>query len=554
MHLHDSIVDAEQPEYAHAVLTAELDLQPAARHEVLKLASQFSAYGRIVGVNIVGSLLTKNYTDTSDLDVNIELVAYEERVGLENARRFAFAQADSVFLPGTKHPVNFFVEPVLDPEKHDAIYDVLRDKWAKQVKVKPVNIEHYWGVFQDFVKTINADKAELIDDVLKFDELLELDDVSRSELTKRLEAQLEEIDADVKKLAGTYGVLHGLRRSSFSKEMSVAEIKQYQIKNKLPANVLYKLLQRYSYIQFLQRVKQVLKAAGGSIDTEQDVELVKTAIGVEEAIDELVEASKRVDGYRGAVNPKSLISRAMPARGDQEHVDLFPHNELTGDNRWSYAKGSSVIHWWFTPPTGYKDSAVDCLRSMGVDVNSITHRVMINRAFQESSSTEGGPKWDRVRGMGAVPNQQTIDYFGFTKEMSPDRFLSLVPPRDADEGTERVLAGVKSGKPVGPPFLQVKWEAKGKQWQVYDHEGRGRCKAVREIYGNIMIPVDIFPSGMRARDLTPEMINAPFRAQPTESVESIIDEMTGAGAAGGYDMPLGATPYWKRRKRRKLRK
>ena len=287
--------------------------------------------------------------------------------------------------------------------------------------------------------------------------------------------------------------------------------------------------------------------------------------------------------------------------------------------------------------------------------------------------------WDRKDGMGAVPNQQTIDYFGFTKEMSPDRFLSLVPPRDDDEGTDRVLAGAQEGKAIGPPFLQVEWDAKKKQWQVLDHEGRGRCKAIRKLYGNIMIPVDMFPSGgMRARDLTPEMINAPIRRQhwkplprvyrdddgelqqaadgelqqatagikrylrtqeakdssmrwtkvrlgvrgfnvpvyrhvtvdgrfeisPTtekpgsqrnahlgkqtywrvwdaqrrftpartyksidaakqdiadylrneatiEPADAILDEMTCAGAAGGYEMPLGATPYWKRRKRRK---
>lgn len=37
----------------------------------------------------------------------------------------------------------------------------------------------------------------------------------------------------------------------------------------------------------------------------------------------------------------------------------------------------------------------------------------------------------------------------------------------------------------------------------------------------------------------------------TSVIPAVIVELTGSGAAGGYDLPLGATPYWRRRRKQK---
>lgn len=121
--------------------------------------------------------------------------------------------------------------------------------------------------------------------------------------------------------------------------------------------------------------------------------------------------------------------------------------------------------------------------------------------------------WD-VSGIGGVPNQQSVDYFGFTKQMTPAEFRALVPPGNENSATkEFILQAIPKGDPIAPPFLIVGWVHESKSWQVFDHEGRSRSDAARQVAPSATMPVSIFPSGMRARNLTPEMIDAPFIAQ-----------------------------------------
>jgi len=122
-------------------------------------------------------------------------------------------------------------------------------------------------------------------------------------------------------------------------------------------------------------------------------------------------------------------------------------------------------------------------------------------------------RFDRKDGIGAVPFQQNINYYGFTKMMTPKYFRSLVPKGVSGKDTFDRLSSIKGEVVLAPPFLQARWNDENKVWQVIDHEGRSRtdfCIA----NGVDLIPVDIFPrDGMRSRDITDEMKEAPFIPQ-----------------------------------------
>lgn len=118
--------------------------------------------------------------------------------------------------------------------------------------------------------------------------------------------------------------------------------------------------------------------------------------------------------------------------------------------------------------------------------------------------------WNR-RGIGGVPKQIDLDYFGFTKEMTASEFQRLVPPGVSRLSTATDLRPkAEAGEAIAPPFLIVDWDAENKMWIVLNHEGRSRSRLV---CGHDKLPVDIFPRHIRARDLTPEMIAAPFIPQ-----------------------------------------
>jgi hypothetical protein len=127
---------------------------------------------------------------------------------------------------------------------------------------------------------------------------------------------------------------------------------------------------------------------------------------------------------------------------------------------------------------------------------------------------ESADIFDARNGIGAVPNNQEIDYKGFVKEMSPDEFRRLVPYGvSGDETKDYVIDALKEGKKLGQPFLLVEWSEDNKVWFVKDHEGRSRMDAIAEVYGQISVPVHIFPRSMRARDITDEHRNAIFIPQ-----------------------------------------
>ena len=93
------------------------------------------------------------------------------------------------------------------------------------------------------------------------------------------------------------------RRDAFDKDMTPDQIKTFSIKNRLPKNVIYKMLEKYHYLTFLKKCKKILDD-GEVTDAEID-SLRKEENGhrpVQEALDK---TSKLVFAY-GRFNPPTI--------------------------------------------------------------------------------------------------------------------------------------------------------------------------------------------------------------------------------------------------------
>lgn len=120
----------------------------------------------------------------------------------------------------------------------------------------------------------------------------------------------------------------------------------------------------------------------------------------------------------------------------------------------------------------------------------------------------GPVSYDQRSGLGNVPDNANVKYLGFAVLMTPDQFLGLVTKRADD--IAYVTQQIENDMPIAAPWLSLRFD-KNNLACVTSHEGRGRCMAIRTLYGNIPILVDCFPDGsLRARHLTIEMI-AGFR-------------------------------------------
>lgn len=120
-------------------------------------------------------------------------------------------------------------------------------------------------------------------------------------------------------------------------------------------------------------------------------------------------------------------------------------------------------------------------------------------------------KIDNANGLGQVPWNQNIDYQGLRVQMLPSIFLKLAAPLGR-EPTEFIINHIKDGGAIGAPFLTIdipkEWESGNLSSPavIRGHEGRNRMLAVKQVFGDVLTEVHLFPSQMKRRHITDEMI------------------------------------------------
>jgi len=146
------------------------------------------------------------------------------------------------------------------------------------------------------------------------------------------------------------------------------------------------------------------------------------------------------------------------------------------------------------------------------------------------STASGGSRLDHLfdakNGYGAVPNSESIDYFGFTVYMKPYEFLALAAPNKHLDYYFYTKC-LEDKQPIGYPFFIVKKKEQASTlkmcWKVLTHEGRNRCMAIRDLYGpNVEIPVHIFPEYGRNRNISQESLAWPFIPEKGTIKKSIV--------------------------------
>lgn len=122
-------------------------------------------------------------------------------------------------------------------------------------------------------------------------------------------------------------------------------------------------------------------------------------------------------------------------------------------------------------------------------------------------------KIDNVKGAGAVPDNQNVDYLGLRVQMKPSMFLKLAHKLTHPESVKGLAGHIEQGGAIGAPFLVIEiprewWDNKFEGIAtVKGHEGRNRMMAIQQVEGNDPVEVHLFFRGeVRARHLTPEII------------------------------------------------
>jgi nicotinic acid mononucleotide adenylyltransferase len=292
---------------------------PVIKPSVIKMIedqlADFEKEYPVLKYTLIGSILTHRYRNDADLDINVLFDVpvedrEEERVRLSK-KYLSVKNPDNIQginIPGTKHPVNYYFitdKKTYDDQnaKADAVFDIKGQKFVKRPDDFKFDMNLYLKDFEKKVQEIDVVKGELKRDIIDYDELSELKPGEIKDLEKRLTSKLNEIEKSIQDLSDIGDVADAERRDAFDKDMTPDQIKTFSIKNRLPKNVIYKMLEKYHYLTFLKKCKKILDD-GEVTDAEID-SLRKEENGhrpVQEALDK---TSKLVFAY-GRFNPPTI--------------------------------------------------------------------------------------------------------------------------------------------------------------------------------------------------------------------------------------------------------
>ena len=323
----ESIIDIPRNTYAKGVFDKADTKDPIIKPSVIALINKqlemFEEEYPVVKVGLIGSILTKRYREDADLDLNVLFDVPKEKREEERLRlsqKYLSAKnPDSIqgkLIPGTKHPINYYfitdMKTYIDQEKKaDAVFDIESNKFIKRPEDFTFDKSMYMKDFERKVQEIDVVKGELKRDIIDYRELegLTSDDVLN--LQELINEKLDEIEDSIRDIIKIGDGVDADRRAAFDKDMSPDEIRQYGIKNRLPKNVIYKMLEKYHYLKFYKKCKKILDDGQVTDKEIDDLEMHEArrktlaftfgrfnppTIGHEKLINKV--ASVRADDYR----------------------------------------------------------------------------------------------------------------------------------------------------------------------------------------------------------------------------------------------------------------
>ena len=330
----ESIIDIPRKTYAPGVFDNADTENPKLKQKVLdmidKQIKEFEKLAPVVSTSLIGSILTKRYRNDADLDINVLFDVPEDE---QEERRVQYSgllkDINGKNVPGTEHPVNYYV--ITDPKvldnnnrKADGIFSIKDNNWIKKPDEDTFEPEKYEAEFQKKVQELDIIKGELKRDIVDYQELKQLTNNDVLNLQALVNDKLEEIEDSIRRLKEIGDKLTNDRRDIFSREMTPDEIREFGKQNKLPKNVIYKMLEKYHYMKFYKYLKKILE--DDKIDDKEIEDL---------SINEAPEYSKGTMALAfGRFNPptighEKLLRKVAQTPGDFKHVYLSKSQDST---------------------------------------------------------------------------------------------------------------------------------------------------------------------------------------------------------------------------------
>ena len=287
--INESIIDIPRRTYAPKVFddadTKNPKIKASVKAQIQAQLKEFESEYPILKTSLIGSILTKRYRNDADLDINILFDVPGDKQELERLRlskKYLSAKTagnvQGKLIPGSEHPINFYF--ITDKEtyedqnkKADAVFDIETDKFVKRPEDFSFDTGLYIKDFEKKVQELDVIKGNLKRDIIDYDELTELNPDDILNLQDRINIKLEEIEDSINDIIKIGDGVDADRRAAFDKDMTPDQIQKFGIKNRLPKNVIYKMLEKYHYLKFYKKCQKILDDGKVSPDEIDDLEM-----------------------------------------------------------------------------------------------------------------------------------------------------------------------------------------------------------------------------------------------------------------------------------------
>ena len=282
--IQEAVIDIPRRTYAKGVFDNADTENPKLKQSVLDIIQnqikQFNEIKPVLKYSLVGSILTKTYRDDADLDVNVLFdVPLPDRDVVRKELAKSLRNINGMLVPGTKHPINYYI--ITDPnvketndKMADAVFDIKNNTFIRKAKEFKFDPKAYAADFEKKVRELDVVQGELKRDIIDYTELKELNPDDVLNLQELINTKLDEIEDGIKHLVDIGNTVLKDRADAFATDMTPEEIKAFGRKNQLPKNVVYKMLEKYHYLTFYKKLKEILE--DGQV-TDAEIDSIKEA-------------------------------------------------------------------------------------------------------------------------------------------------------------------------------------------------------------------------------------------------------------------------------------
>lgn len=240
----------------------EATIDPLISAQIRAAIRQIEQVAPVHNYYLVGSILGKHYNDRSDLDVTVEILKDDADEAKQEELYALLKNLNGQMAHNSSHPINYhfnFVDEDEDlSDNFDNIYDFKSDSWTKKSEDKYIDPESFMEDFDEKIQSIDLNAMEIRRDIIDLDLLRGLKKDEVEGLLELVEARLEDIEDNIEAMIDLEGDIADERREAF-KNITPSELKKLGTKNAMPINIIYKLMERYYYLDLINTLKEILE-------------------------------------------------------------------------------------------------------------------------------------------------------------------------------------------------------------------------------------------------------------------------------------------------------